>query len=64
MVQDGKERKVEVRPEDIVIATLGSMVANASFGSNDSAPKLITSPTQEGKWALWEPFSKEQGHLS
>ena len=28
MVQDGKEKTVEVRPEDIVIATLGSMVAN------------------------------------
>jgi oleate hydratase len=59
MVQDGKEKKVEVRPEDIVIVTLGSMVANASFGSNDSAPKLITSPTHEGKWALWETLSRK-----
>lgn len=27
MVQDGKEKTVEVRPEDIVLATLGLMVA-------------------------------------
>jgi|GEM_PF-4822790 len=50
MVQAGKKKKVEVRPEDIVIVTLGLMVANVSFGSNDSAPELITSPTHEGKW--------------
>ena len=60
MVQDGKQKTVEVRPEDIVIATLGSMVANASFGSNSSAPELITSPTHEGKWALWETLARKR----
>ena len=59
MVQDGQQREVDVRPADIVIATLGSMVANASFGSNDSAPTLITSPAHEGKWALWETLSRK-----
>ena len=60
MVQDGKQKTVEVRPEAIVIATLGSMVANASFGSNSSAPKLITSSTHEGKWALWETLARKR----
>ena len=59
MVQDGKEKKVEVRPEDIVIATLGSMVANVTFGTNDSPPELITTPAHEGKWALWETLSRK-----
>jgi oleate hydratase len=59
LVQDGKEKKVEVRPEDIVIATLGSMVANVTFGTNDSPPKLITSPKHEGKWALWETLARK-----
>lgn len=60
MVQDGKQKKGAVRPEDIVIVTLGSMVANASFGSNDSTPELITSPTHEGKWALWETLARKR----
>ena len=59
MVRDGKEKKVELRPEDIVIATLGSMVANVTFGTNDSPPKPITSPAHEGKWALWETLSRK-----
>jgi oleate hydratase len=59
MVQDGTEKEVEVRPEDIVIATLGSMVANVTFGTNDSPPELITSPAHEGKWALWETLSRK-----
>jgi oleate hydratase len=60
MFQDGKQKTVEVRPEDIVIATLGSMVANASFGSNSSSPKPITSPAHEGKWALWETLARKR----
>ncbi len=60
IVQDGKQKKVEVRPEDIVIATLGSMVANATFGSNSSPPELITSSTHEGKWALWETLARKR----
>ncbi len=60
MVQDGKEKNVEVRPEDIVIVTPGSMVANASFGTNDSPAQVNTSPQQCGSWALWESLSKKR----
>ncbi len=60
MVQDGKEKNVEVRPEDIVIATIGSLVANASFGTNDSPAQVNTSPQQCGSWALWETLSKKR----
>jgi oleate hydratase len=60
LVQDGKQKNVEVRAEDIVIVTLGSMVANATFGTNDSPPELITSPAHEGKWALWETLARKR----
>ena len=60
MVQDGKQKTVEVRPEDIVIATLGSMVANASFGSNSSAPGASRRRRMKGKWALWETLARKR----
>jgi oleate hydratase len=60
MVQDGKEKNVEVRPEDIVIATPGSMVANTSYGDNDSPAPQNTSPELRGSWALWETLSKKR----
>jgi oleate hydratase len=63
MVQDGKEKSVEVGPEDIVIATLGSMVANASFGTNDSPAQVNTSPELCGSWALWETLSEKRKYI-
>jgi len=60
IAQDGEQKKVEVSPEDLVIATLGSMVANVTFGTNDAPPKLITSPAHEGKWALWETLARKR----
>jgi oleate hydratase len=36
------------------------MVANASFGTNDSPAQVNTSPQQCGSWALWETLSKKR----
>jgi oleate hydratase len=57
VVQDGKEKRIDVRSEDIVIATLGSMVANSLYGTNDTAPELNPSPQASGSWALWKNLS-------
>lgn len=57
MVEDGKEREVAVRPQDIVLATIGSMVADSSLGSNTSAPEIIRS-RKSGAFALWETLAK------
>jgi oleate hydratase len=57
VVQDGKEKRIDVRSEDIVIATLGSMIANSSYGTNDTVPELRTSPQESGSWALWKNLS-------
>jgi oleate hydratase len=59
MIQDGKETKVDVRPQDIVIATLGSMISNSTLGSNDSPPPP-TSPKLSGSWALWQTLAKKR----
>jgi oleate hydratase len=59
MIQDGKEKKVEVRRDDIVIVTLGSMISNSTLGTNDSPPPA-TSPTLSGSWALWQTLSKKR----
>jgi oleate hydratase len=57
VVQDGEEKKIDVRSQDIVIATLGSMVANSSYGTNDTVPQLDRSPQESGSWALWKNLS-------
>jgi oleate hydratase len=57
VLKNGKEKKIDVRSEDIVIATLGSMIANSSYGSNDTVPELRTSPQESGSWALWHNLS-------
>ena len=59
MIQDGKEKTVEVRPEDIVVATLGSMISNSTTGSNDSPPPPTPS-TLGGSWALWHTLAKKR----
>jgi oleate hydratase len=59
MIQDGKEKQVEVRRDDIVIATLGSMISNSTQGTNDSPPPP-TSPTLSPSWALWQTLSKKR----
>jgi oleate hydratase len=58
--QNGKEKTIEVRPEDIVIATLGSMIANSSYGDNDTVPELHKSPQESGSWALWQNLSAKR----
>jgi oleate hydratase len=60
VVHDGNEMNIDVGPEDIVIATLGSLVANASFGTNDAPPQVNTSPQHCGSWALWETLSRKR----
>jgi oleate hydratase len=62
MIQDGKAKEVEVAPDDIVLATIGSMVADTSLGSNTSAPELITTK-KDGAFALWETLARGRKDL-
>ena len=60
MVRDGKEMKVEVRPQDIVIVTLGSMVSNSVLGTNDSPAPPPNTTKLSGSWALWQTLSQKR----
>jgi len=50
-LRDGQPDNIAVGKNDLVIVTLGSMVADASLGSMTAAPVLETG--QSGAWALW-----------
>lgn len=53
--QDGVSRRVDVAPDDLVLVTNGSQLADFSMGSMHEPPKAIAT----GKsWALWEQLSR------
>lgn len=54
--QGGGMKDIEVREEDKVIVTLGSMVEGSSLGSMDSAPVVNAKPGRGG-WKLWEKIA-------
>ena len=62
MIQDGKQKEVVVEADDIVLATIGSLVADSSLGSNSAAPQLITTK-RDGAFALWETLAKGRKDL-
>lgn len=62
MIRDGQDVVVEVAPQDIVIATIGSMVADSSLGSNDTAPQMKRTQSS-GAFALWETIAEGRDRL-
>jgi hypothetical protein len=42
IIQGGKKTQIEVRPTDIVLAMIGSMVADSSVCSNTTFPDAIS----------------------
>jgi oleate hydratase len=59
VTESGKQKEIEVGPNDLVMLTNGSMVTDYSLGSNTTAPELITSK-KDGHWALWEKLAKDK----
>ena len=57
MIQRGERREVAVGPDDLVMVTIGSMVADSALGSTTAAPELITA-RRDGSWALWETLAR------
>ncbi|MFI0976257.1 oleate hydratase [Streptomyces sp. NPDC021093] len=49
----GRTEEITLAPDDLVMVTNGSMTANSTLGSTDSAPVLDTT-TPSGAWDLWE----------
>jgi oleate hydratase len=52
----GVPRRIAVGPDDLVIATLGSMTEGAAIGGMDTAPAL-NDKHAGGAWTLWETIA-------
>ncbi|MGV1914261.1 oleate hydratase [Rhizobium sp. 22-785-1] len=56
---DGKADEIAVLPNDLVIATLGSMTEGSSIGSMDTVPVLNTR-LHGGAWTLWDKLAVDR----
>lgn len=60
----GRHVRIAVGPDDLVVATLGSMTEDSDVGSMDQPPALHQDQ-QHGTWALWKNLARgrpELGH--
>ncbi|MBS2132214.1 oleate hydratase (plasmid) [Burkholderia thailandensis] len=57
-VRAGQPVTYRVREDDIVLITIGSMTADASYGTDHSAPELIRDK-RDGAWTLWETMARK-----
>ncbi|HEY8660167.1 MAG TPA: oleate hydratase [Hanamia sp.] len=56
-IRDGQKYSVQVRVNDMVLVTIGSMTADSSLGTMQAPPQLITDK-KDGSWKLWESIAK------
>ncbi|MBB3227965.1 oleate hydratase [Luteibacter sp. Sphag1AF] len=60
--RDGVFAAMTVRPDDIVVATLGSMTEASSLGDMDHAP-VLPGKKDGGAWSFWERIARNRPHL-
>jgi oleate hydratase len=53
----GSHEKIFVSPDDLVFITNGSMMADATVGSNETAP--LPPPEDSSSWDLWKNIAKK-----
>ena len=58
----GRNEEVALGDGDLVLVTNGSMTANSTLGSTESAPVLDTA-SSSGSWALWETLAAKRPGL-
>mgnify|MGYP001381926436 CR=1 FL=1 len=56
-ISNGLEKEIEIRDDDLVFVTNGSMVESSSLGSMTTAPKL---KKKGSSWKLWENIAKKK----
>lgn len=49
---------IELAPGDACLVTLGSITADARYGSNTDAPELVRD-RRDGAWSLWEALARK-----
>ncbi|MEV5988574.1 oleate hydratase [Streptomyces sp. NPDC052051] len=54
--RDGQPETRDLAETDLAFLTIGSMTADASYGSDDRAPELIRD-LRDGGWRLWETLA-------
>ena len=54
---DGKDTRLPVQPDDLVLITLGSMTEGSRLGSMSQAPALA-GKSDGGAWSLWETIAR------
>ena len=57
--QDGKDVVIDVRNEDLVFATNGSMTTNSRFGDNTHVAETVYSTEDMGLFELWINLAKK-----
>jgi oleate hydratase len=57
-LHEGRPSAFDVRENDVVIVTLGSMTAESSWGSMTTAP-VLNRGRHDGAWALWERLAEK-----
>lgn len=62
LVRDGLPLAYDVRQEDLVLITIGSMTADASYGDDHHAPELVRDK-RDGAWTLWESMARKEPRL-
>ncbi|WP_411059737.1 oleate hydratase [Streptomyces sp. E11-3] len=58
----GKSGQTAIGPDDLVMVTNGSMTANSTLSSTDTAPALDTT-SSSGSWQPWETFAAKRPGL-
>jgi oleate hydratase len=48
---------IELEENDVVMVTLGSITADASYGGNDTAP--LARDREDGSWSLWQNIARK-----
>jgi oleate hydratase len=60
--RDGATEQIPVDPDDLVFVTNGSMTANSTLGSTDTAAVLDTSGPDDS-WQLWQTLADKRPNL-
>ncbi len=61
-IKDGQKQTIEVRPQDYVIVTTGSMTEDTFYGDNKTAPVVAIDNSTSGKspgWQLWKNLASK-----
>ena len=60
--RDGQPGTYDVDADDLVLLTIGSMTADATFGDDSHAPELVKDQ-RDGSWTLWDNIAKKADDL-